>query len=906
MAIRRYKKISELDAISSASLSTYVAGVDNGETVKITLDILAAGVRDTINTLDVQRLNALEVASASLSAATSSYETKGRNIVSSSAQITALGFISSSQMVDTGSFVTTSSFQSFSSSVHSEILAATNEQSFNGLISGSSQLTSSYDERYVLSGSITQTTWDNIASKPNDIISSSAQITTYGFVSGSYETTGRNILSGSILDLLPNGVVSGSSQILGGSGVVSGSYETTGRDILSGSISYDDLTNIPSGIISSSEQLPNGLISSSAQIDGFETTGRDILSGSILDLLPNGVVSGSSQILDGSGIYSSSAQIEGFETTGRGIISSSADLVSTSSFNEYTASISTASLVTSIDNLNTFTASQSTSSLVNRLNTIENVSGSWITESETGSFLTSLNGAISSSSELTSSFDIRYETTGRNIVSSSAQITSLGFISSSQTIDTGSFLTTSSFNSFTQSYQTDSASFDSRITNLSVAGVPSGTVSGSSQLTASYDTRYTLSGSIQPLPSDLISSSAQITSFGFVSGSYETTGRGIISESVVTISETQPSTGIGNLWYDSNLGNLYLHYDTNNWVDTSNGVIQTIISDGSLLSTASFNAWTASYTASVPVGTISSSAQITSFGFVSGSYETTGRGIVSGSSQITPLLPTGVVSGSAQTIANLPAGTISSSTQIAGLGYAITGSNIFTATQTIQGNLIVTGSLTAQTLIFSSSVYYSTASYSSGSTIFGNSIDDTHQYTGSVSITGSLTASLQTGYTWVGNGNNVSTAFPTSSLLSTASFNSFTSSQFNTLSASVAQVQTNLNQVTASLGVTSTPFNYTSIVNPTNYVLVSYPTASYNGGSMDIIVTRASDSTATSANCLLASYGGNGDISVKGSQNSGAGAPNPSFSIALSGSNMNIRISIAAGTYNIKGVARLF
>jgi hypothetical protein len=47
-----------------------------------------------------------------------------------------------------------------------------------------------------------------------------------------------------------------------------------------------------------------------------------------------------------------------FETTGRGIISSSANLVTTSSFNSYTASISTASLVTSINNLNTFSASQ--------------------------------------------------------------------------------------------------------------------------------------------------------------------------------------------------------------------------------------------------------------------------------------------------------------------------------------------------------------------------------------------------------------------------------------------------------------------------------------------------------------------------------------------------------------------
>jgi hypothetical protein len=37
-------------------------------------------------------------------------------------------------------------------------------------------------------------------------------------------------------------------------------------------------------------------------------------------------------------------------------------------------------------------------------------------------------------------------------------------------------------------------------------------VSGSSQLTSSFDTRYTLSGSVQPLPSNLISGSSQLTS----------------------------------------------------------------------------------------------------------------------------------------------------------------------------------------------------------------------------------------------------------------------------------------------------------------------------------------------------------------------------------------------------------
>ena len=61
----------------------------------------------------------------------------------------------------------------------------------SGLVSGSSQLTGSYDTRYVLSGSITQTTWDNIANKPSGLISGSVQVELTG-------TTGYSTFSSSI------------------------------------------------------------------------------------------------------------------------------------------------------------------------------------------------------------------------------------------------------------------------------------------------------------------------------------------------------------------------------------------------------------------------------------------------------------------------------------------------------------------------------------------------------------------------------------------------------------------------------------------------------------------------------------------------------------------------------------
>ncbi len=52
--------------------------------------------------------------------------------------------------------------------------------------------------------------------------------------------------------------------------------------------------------------------------------------------------------------------------------------------------------------------------------------------------------------------------------------------------------------------------------------------------------------------------------------------------------------------------------------------------------------------------------------------------------------------------------------------------------------LTVKGSLTAENYIVSSSVTHMTQSFSSGSTIFGDTSDDTHQFTGSLSVTGGL------------------------------------------------------------------------------------------------------------------------------------------------------------------------
>ena len=149
------------------------------------------------------------------------------------------------------------------------------------------------------------------------------------------------------------------------------------------------------------------------------------------------------------------------------------------------------------------------------------------------------------------------------------------------------------------------------------------------------------------------------------------------------------------------------------------------------------------------IGSISSSVATTTLGLGSRITTIEGKSLVSGSGQIPSLLPSGVVSGSAQTISNLPSGTVSGSAQVDVMSttniarLATTGSNTFQGLQTVNGSLVVTGSLTAQQFIVSSSVTYLTESFASGSHKFGDSSDDNHNFTGSVYVTGSVTINKQ-------------------------------------------------------------------------------------------------------------------------------------------------------------------
>ena len=178
---------------------------------------------------------------------------------------------------------------------------------------------------------------------PVGVVSSSAQAATWTVATSSFVTTAQtaSFVQWTAVATKPTGLVSGSIQVLGGSGVYSASAQ------------------LPSGLISSSIQLPSGLVSASAQIStwtaatasyvvtaqtaSYVTSAQtaSFVQWSAVATKPAGLVSGSIQVLGGSGVYSASAQLP------VGLVSGSAQAASwTVATASYVALAQTASYVT--------------------------------------------------------------------------------------------------------------------------------------------------------------------------------------------------------------------------------------------------------------------------------------------------------------------------------------------------------------------------------------------------------------------------------------------------------------------------------------------------------------------------------------------------------------------------------
>jgi len=107
------------------------------------------------------------------------------------------------------------------------------------------------------------------------------------------------------------------------------------------------------------------------------------------------------------------------------------------------------------------------------------------------------------------------------------------------------------------------------------------------------------------------------------------------------------------------------------------------------------------------------------------------------------------VSGSSQVIGILSSlNSYTSSINVWSSSLATTGSNTFVGTQTFNNDVTILGAVNARQ--FNISIISSSVLFESGSSKFGNTSDDIHSFTGSVEVTGSVTAT-----SFVGDGSGL-------------------------------------------------------------------------------------------------------------------------------------------------------
>ena len=392
---------------------------------------------------------------------------------------------------------------------------------------------------------------------------------------------------------------------------LTGSYATTGSNTFVGNQTIIGDLSV-SGVISASvlyvqTETASVIYSSGSNQFGDELTDVQTLSGSVK-------VQGSLTV-NGVPVLTSSADISGFVTTG--------------SFNAYTQSTNlrlnsletnSASVNVSISNLNTTTASLSTS-------------------------ITNINQFTQSQSALNGTF----ATTGSNTFTGNQIIDR-----ASKLFTNGVYWTdpTAGFNNLEIINQgggnLDFASLNGgrmRVVNTPLQLTGSALSSNSDISTSANIYAANLTGSAT-IPAGTISSSAQITSLGFVSSS-------VTASSIVDI-------------FNTIVDNQFTY-------TKGDGSQQTVTLNSS-------------GGGSVPAGTISGSQQITNLGFVSSSV-TASSLITASFSGNTLTFTKGDASTFGVVIPDVSGSTINTGS------FATTGSNTFNGNQTINGNVDITGSL---------------------------------------------------------------------------------------------------------------------------------------------------------------------------------------------------------------------
>ena len=646
----------------SGTISASYIHVTNDLTIKGNLTL---GDQDTDNIVISAELSSSLIPDVNNTFDVGSSLKKWRHLYATSASIDELvvdgsGIVSSSQQISNyNTFLEIDGMGVFSGSSQVNADTITNfdtnvkdKMNDDGVISGSSQLTTEFDTRY-------------LNTNGDSVISSSAQLTTE-FDTRYLNTDGDSVVSSSAqltsdfdtryLNTNGDGVISSSAQL---DGVF---LEINGDSVVSGSQQIIDL--LPSGVVSGSSQV------NANTITNFDTNVKDKMNS-------DGVLSGSAQLdgvfleINGDSVVSSSAQISGYNTfleiNGDGVVSGSSQINSL-----FVGTAVSTSLDSRIVSLEADTHTHSNKTQLDTIN--QNLSTTSDVTFNTGSFTGNMTitgdlTVLGSSVEIQTT-ELRIEDKLITVASGSAdsaaadgaglEIDGAGkslkwdhntsqFVFDAQVSSSvgfkgeGGLLTgidTDQVTEATNLYYTD-ARVKSKLNTENV-------VSGSSQLTSDFDSRY-----LNTNGDSVVSSSAQLTS-DFDTRYLNTNGDGVISSS-------------------AQLDSVFLEINGDSVVSSSAQVITHL--NGS--------------------GVVSGSSQLDSV-----FLEINGDSVVSGSSQIdvtattnyssinqysdtkvkTKLNVEGVLSGSAQVISSLPSGTVSGSSQITD-GSGIISSSTFVSNQ---------------------------------------------------------------------------------------------------------------------------------------------------------------------------------------------------------------------------------
>jgi hypothetical protein len=487
-------------------------------------------------------------------------------------------------------------------------------------------------------------------------------------------------------------------------------------------VDYNSIQNKLSGVVSSSTQvqplLPGGTVSSSGQVAITGTSGYSTFSSSIAtkndvqDVSINALNAATSSYAINAtiqsqlaNVVSSSAQVKPLLPGGTVSSSGQVDITATTNYSTFSSSLATvdAGQTTRIDNLASLTSSYAINATIQ-----SQLAGVASSSAQVKAYLP--NGTVTSSAQypgwVTASSQIDYNSIQNKlsgVVSSSTQVQPLlpaGTVSSSGQVD---ITTTSGYSTFSSSLATVDATQQVSLNALNAA-----------------TSSYAINSTIQSQLAGVVSSSTQVQPLlpgGTVSSSAQVVA-GVAGQTIA------PTT--------VNATNITASALTANQAVFTNG------SDG-LVSNAITGTGNVVMSASPTLTGTLTAANITATGTM------LLAGIVSQSSQIDYNSITnklsGVVSSSAQVKPLLPGGTVSSSAQVQLNG--ITGTTFATADFTFPQNLTVAGTLTAEEFI----TEYVSASviYESGSSKFGDTVDDVMSVTGSILVLGGRISGSMTG-----------------------------------------------------------------------------------------------------------------------------------------------------------------